>query len=61
MIVKGVTPNQLSCNEFLEWINTDDLSCMPFTESCYTWWNGRRGLHIIHKRLDRALCNGVAG
>jgi len=32
---------------------------MPFTGSGYTWCNGRRGLHIIHKRLDRALCNGV--
>ena len=32
---------------------------MPFTGSCYTWCNGRRGLHRIHRRLDRALCNGV--
>ncbi|XP_068498573.1 uncharacterized protein [Phaseolus vulgaris] len=55
----GVAPNQVSCNEFLNWINTNDLSCMPFTGSCYTWCNGRRGLHRIHRRLDRALCNGV--
>jgi len=32
---------------------------MSFTRSCYTWCNGRRRLHIIHIRLDRALCNGV--
>jgi len=55
----GVAPNQVSCNEFLDWINTNDLSCMPFTGSCYTWCNRRRGLHRIHRRLDRALCNGV--
>jgi len=29
---KGVAPNQV-CNEFLDWINTNDLSCMPFTGS----------------------------
>jgi len=54
--VKGVTHNQISCNEFLNWINSNDLSCMPFTGTCYTWCNGRRGLHT---RLDRALSNGV--
>jgi len=54
MTTKGVASNQVSC-----WINTNDLSCIPFTESCYTWCNGRRGLHIIHRSLDRALCNGV--
>jgi len=32
----GVAPNQVSYNEFLDWINTNDLSCMPFTGSCYT-------------------------
>ena len=32
---------------------------MSFTGPCYTWCNGRRGLHKIHRRLDRALCNGV--
>jgi len=32
---------------------------MPFAESCYTWCNGRRGLHRIHRRLERALCNGM--
>ena len=49
MTVKGVAPNQVSCNEFLNWININDLSCMPFTGSCYTWCNGRRGLHRIHR------------
>ena len=34
---KGVAPNQVSCNEFLNWINTNDLSCMPFNGPCYTW------------------------
>jgi len=29
---------------------------MPFTGSSFTWCNGRRGLH---RRLDRALSNGV--
>jgi len=29
MTVK-VAPNQVSCNEFLDWINTNDLSCMLF-------------------------------
>ena len=38
----GVTPNQVSYNEFLDWINTNDLSCMPFTGTCYTWCNGRK-------------------
>jgi len=55
----GVAPKQVSCNEFLDWINTNDLSCMPFTGTCYTWCNGRRRPHRIHRRLDRALCNGV--
>jgi len=36
MTTKLVAPNQVSCNEFLDWINTNDLSCMPFTRSCYT-------------------------
>jgi len=55
----GGAPNQVSCNDFLDWINTNDLACMPFTGSSYSWCNGRRGLHRIHRRLDRALCNGV--
>jgi len=46
-------------NEFLDWININDISCMPFTGSCYTLCNGKGGLHRIHRRLDRALCNGV--
>ena len=55
-----VTPNRVSCNEFLHWINTNDLSCMPFTGPCYTWCNGRKCLNSrIHRRLDKALCNGV--
>jgi len=24
---------------------------------CYTWCNGRRGLHKIDRKLDEALCN----
>jgi len=32
---------------------------MPFTGPYYTWCNGMRGLHIIHRRLDMALCNEV--
>jgi len=32
------------------------LVCL-FTGSCYTWCNGRRGLHRIHRRLNWALCN----
>jgi len=31
MTVKGVAPNQVSCNEFLDWINTNDISCVSFT------------------------------
>ncbi|XP_068497676.1 uncharacterized protein [Phaseolus vulgaris] len=54
-----MAPNQVSCNDFLDWINTNDLACMTFTGSGYTLCNGRRGLHRIHRRLDRALCNGV--
>ena len=54
-----MSPNQVSGNEFLYWINNNDLSCMSFTGSSYTWCNGRRGLHRIHRRLDKALCNGV--
>ena len=54
-----INTNQVSCNEFLDWINTNYLSYMPFTGSCYAWCNERRGLHRIHRRLDRALCNGV--
>ena len=54
-----MAPNQVSCNDFLDWINTNDLACMPFTGSGYTWCNGRKRLHRIHRRLDRALCNRV--
>jgi len=32
---------------------------MSFTGPCYTWCNGRRELHKIHRRLDKALCNVV--
>ena len=27
----GVAPTQVSCNDFLDWININDLACMPFT------------------------------
>ena len=47
MIAKGVTPNQVSCNEFLNWINTNDLSCMPFIGPCYTWCNGEGCIEFI--------------
>jgi len=50
----GVAPNQVSCNEIVDWININDLSCMLFTVTCYTWCNGRRELHKVHRRLDRA-------
>jgi len=30
-----------------------------FTVSCYTWCNGRSELHRIHRRVDKALGNGV--
>ena len=26
-----MAPNQVSCNGFLDWINTNDLCCIPFT------------------------------
>ena len=32
MIAGGVAPNQVSCNEFLDWINTNDLSCMALLD-----------------------------
>jgi len=39
--------------------NINDLTCMSFTGLCYTWCNGRSGLHGIHRKLHRVLCNGV--
>jgi len=32
----GVAPNQVSCNELLDWINNNNLTSMPFTGPCYT-------------------------
>jgi len=56
---RRVAPNQVSCTEFLDWINNNDLTCMPLFGPYYTWCNGRKGLHIIDRKLDRALCNGA--
>jgi len=53
----GVAPNQVSCNEFLDWINNNNLTSMPFSDPCYTWSNGRRGLKRIDRKIDKALCN----
>jgi len=39
----------ITCNEFLDWINNNDLTSMPFSE--------RKGLQRIDRKLDRALCN----
>jgi len=50
-----VAPNKVSYIEFIDWINNNDLTSMP----CYTWCNGRSGLHIIDRNLDRALCIGA--
>jgi len=29
---KGVAPNQVSCIDFFDWINNNDLTCMPFLD-----------------------------
>ena len=36
----GATPYKVSCNEFLNWINNNNLTSMPFSSPCYTWTNG---------------------
>jgi len=59
MNAKGVAPNQVSCNEFLDRFNTNDISCIPFTGSCFTVCNGWRGLQRIYRELYRALCTVV--
>jgi len=53
----GGAPNQVSYNEFLDWINNNDLTSMPFSGPCYTWCNGRIGSQRIDRKLDKVLCN----
>jgi len=39
----GVAPNQVSCNEFLDWINNNNLTSMPFSDPCILGVMGGEG------------------
>jgi len=49
--------NQVSYNEFLDWTNRNNITNMAFSGPYHTWFNGRRGLKRIDRKIDRTLCN----
>ncbi|XP_024630290.2 uncharacterized protein [Medicago truncatula] len=50
-------PPPLSCEDFLNWTNSNVLNHLPTLGSFFTWSNGRFGMENVALRLDRAVCN----
>lgn len=46
---------QLETIAFAECVSEASLTELPFSGSCYTWWNGRIGEDNIFIRLDRVF------
>ena len=53
----GSLPNNLSCDEFHDWINSNELLAIPSSSVSFTWSNGRLGNQRIERKLDRVLFN----
>ncbi|KAI5440534.1 hypothetical protein KIW84_010137 [Lathyrus oleraceus] len=43
--------------DFRRWTDDNHLLNIPITDARYTWSNGRRGISLTQKRLDKAVCN----
>ena len=55
---RGVSlPNNLSCAEFHDWINLNELLSIPSLGASFTWSNGRLGNQRIERKLDKVFCN----
>ncbi|MCH81020.1 NBS resistance protein, partial [Trifolium medium] len=50
-------PPKVSCEDFLLWTNTNQLTHIKTIGVHYTWANGRAGNEYAALCLDRAICN----
>ena len=53
----GNPPKEVSTNEFDNWVNSNNFPSLPFTNSFYTWTNGRLGVHGVDRKLDKTFAN----
>ncbi|XP_058782945.1 uncharacterized protein LOC131657578 [Vicia villosa] len=52
-----ISPSRSSISDFRDWFNLHCLSDLPTKGPFFTWLNGRNGIHLVERRLDRVLCN----
>lgn len=50
-------PNQLSCGDFRDWTDECNLIHLTTKGAFFTWSNGRKGVALTERRLDRVCCN----
>ncbi|XP_019432656.1 PREDICTED: uncharacterized protein LOC109339641 [Lupinus angustifolius] len=50
-------PSRISCEEFKCFADNTNLLHLPTTGAKFTWSTKRRGVALIERRLDIALCN----
>lgn len=46
-------PYKIPINDFHNWSDSNQLIHLPTLDNYFTWCNGRKGRHIVEKRLDR--------
>jgi len=54
---RGILPNSISCIEFSNWTDSNDLIVTPSFGAFNSWSNARTGNQQIERKLDRTLCN----
>ncbi|XP_058783255.1 uncharacterized protein LOC131657925 [Vicia villosa] len=50
-------PAKVPMADFFNWSNNLNLIHLPTTGNQFSWNNGRKGLCLTEKRLDRSICN----
>lgn len=50
-------PLYTACEDFRTWTDSNSLVHLLTRGAKYSWSNGRRGLALTEKRLDRVVCN----
>ena len=50
-------PNNLSCDEFHDWINSNEFLAIPSFSASYTWSNRRLGNQRIERKVIEFFCN----
>lgn len=50
-------PFRTPIEDFQNWTDSNDSVHLPTRGAEFTWYNGRRGVQLIERRLDRVICD----